>query len=215
MAMSGEEELTYVHAHGEGEAEEVNEELTMEETELSLNALNGGNAITTMRFTGWFGKQQLGILIDTGSTLSFIRDSTAERLGCEIEATNPLLIRVANGQKLVSTLITKGFSGEIQGHSFSHPLRVLKNDGCDIILGCDWMEACSPIEFDLKKKTVTIKDGRKKVRMHARLPATSCQFISHHSLYKLIHSTAMHTIEEIYLVTAQLLKQHLKKIPNC
>lgn len=52
------------------------------------------------------------------------------------------------------------------------------------------MESCSPIEFDFKKKMVTIKVGRKKIRLRARLPNASCQFISHHSLYKLIHSPA-------------------------
>lgn len=202
MTMSGQEEFTYVHNIAGEETEDLNEESTMEETELSLNALHGGNVITTMRFTGMVGEQQVDILIDTGSTLSFIRESTAERLGCKTEEVSPLLIRVANGQKLISTLRVKGLTWEVQGHAFSHPLRLLKNDGCDLILGCDWMEACSPIEFDFKKKIVTFKLGRKKIRMHARLPTIGCQLIDCHSLYKLMHSPVGEGIEEMYLVTA-------------
>lgn len=64
MTMSGDEELTYLHANGvDGEAEELTEEVIMEETELSLNTLNGGNVVTTMRFTGMVGAAAAGCIV--------------------------------------------------------------------------------------------------------------------------------------------------------
>lgn len=72
-----------------------------------------------MRFAGLVGEKQLDILFYTSSTLSFIRESIARNLWCDIEDINHILIKVANGQKLVSTLRTKGFSWKIQGHNFN------------------------------------------------------------------------------------------------
>lgn len=52
-------------------------ETKMEEILMTINAINGSNNITTMRFTGSYERHDLHILIDSGSTLSFIGESTA------------------------------------------------------------------------------------------------------------------------------------------
>lgn len=54
------------------------------EVKLSLNALLSANGVTTMRMIGEVGNQQLNILLDTGSTLSFLQEDTARKLGCNI-----------------------------------------------------------------------------------------------------------------------------------
>lgn len=70
----------------------------MEEVQMSLNALMGEVGLTTMRVVGGkVGDQQLNILLDTCSNLSFLQEDTAKKLGCTIHHDKPLMVRVANG----------------------------------------------------------------------------------------------------------------------
>ncbi|KAH6820459.1 hypothetical protein C2S53_002617 [Perilla frutescens var. hirtella] len=178
-----------------------------EEVSVSLNDLKGDTSITTLRFTGSCQGHQLHILVDTGSTLSFIKDSTAHKLGCEIEEATPLCIKVANGQRLTSSAQAGSFEWELQGQTLQHSLRLLQLEGCDIILGGDWLKACSPIELDYEKMTVAIHCKGRKIKLLAHKSQPECQMISHHTLYKMMHSQATHEIEEVYLVANQTLTQ--------
>ncbi|KAH6761080.1 hypothetical protein C2S51_018029 [Perilla frutescens var. frutescens] len=165
--------------------------------------LKGEDGITTLRFTGNSQGHPLQILIDTGSTLSFIKESTAQLIGCTTTTATPLLILVANGQRLVSTSHAEEFGWEVQGHKLTHSLRLLQHEGCDVILGGDWLKACTPIELDYKKMAVTINCGGKKFQIFANKSTADCSLISHHSLYKLLHTKARVEVEEIFVVTSQ------------
>ncbi|KAH6811974.1 hypothetical protein C2S51_025736 [Perilla frutescens var. frutescens] len=90
----------------EGVGKETGE--LMEETQLSLNALTGSEGLTTMRFNGSYENHPLQILIDTGSTLSFIKGTTAEKLGIPIKTINSLLIK-----EVVDTYIDDPFCQKV------------------------------------------------------------------------------------------------------
>nr|GEW75289.1 hypothetical protein [Tanacetum cinerariifolium] len=63
----------------------------------------------TMRVRGYVGKQPLHILIDCGSTHNFLDTSTAKGFPCQLSATTPLRVDVANGSKMVSSSECKTF----------------------------------------------------------------------------------------------------------
>ena len=67
----------------------------------------------------------LMILIDSGSTHNFLDENTVRRLKCQLIATPPLSVTVANGQKVSSTSAYNGFSWEMQGEKFETDLRLL------------------------------------------------------------------------------------------
>ncbi|KAK6121452.1 hypothetical protein DH2020_044798 [Rehmannia glutinosa] len=146
MIMTEDEELSYLQHHSTIETEEAPNPIPMEEVQMSLNAITGEDGVTTMRLFGEVNGHRLHILIDSGSTLSFIQESNAKKLGCQLEAVKPLLVKVANGQRMVSSQRAKGFSWKMQGHAFTYP-RVLQNEGCDLILGGDRLKSRTPIEF--------------------------------------------------------------------
>lgn len=127
-----------------------------------------------MRFLGGYGEHKLQILIDSGSTLSFIKESTAIRLDQPIDEVSPLHIRVANGQKLLNSYLARDFTWEVQGGTYSHSLRLLQNEGCDIILGCDWIKAHTPVEFDYERMRVTARLNGKKTRWVAQRSKAVC-----------------------------------------
>ncbi|KAK6132617.1 hypothetical protein DH2020_033647 [Rehmannia glutinosa] len=198
MIMTEEEELSYLQPT-ETEVETPVE--SMEEIQMSINAITGEDGITTMRLNGEVGEHKLHILIDSGSTLSFIQEDTALKLGCYLEAAKPLLVKVANGQTMVSTQRARGFKWNMQGHTFTYSPRVLKNEGCDMILGWDWLKSCTPIELDYEKMTFTVTMKWRKVKLQALTSTAECKFISGPALYKLVHIEEANQIEELFVLT--------------
>lgn len=61
----------------------------------------------------------------------------AKKLGCSLEFATPLLIKVANGQRMMSTQRVVGFMWVMQGKVFTYPIRLLPMEGCHLILGGD------------------------------------------------------------------------------
>ncbi|KAH6790051.1 hypothetical protein C2S51_005057 [Perilla frutescens var. frutescens] len=119
MIISEEEELAYMHfSHVPIEECFFPDK---EEAQMLVNAISGVEEVTTLRVTGKVDSQELHILIDTGSTLSFIQEITTRKLGCSLEQASPLLIRVANGQKLVSEAQVPGFKWDVHGYHLFIP----------------------------------------------------------------------------------------------
>jgi len=80
----------------EGVEEEVGVEQQEEPLLMSLNTLNGISTFHTMRVTGRVKNTPLHILIDSGSTHSFLDLATAKRLHCEIRKVPPLQVVVVD-----------------------------------------------------------------------------------------------------------------------
>lgn len=81
------------------EEEEHSEEELME---ISMQALTGGIDHKTLRIAGLVGKKPISILIDSGSTHSFIDEKLAQELKYETSEIQPLSVTVANGEKMNS-----------------------------------------------------------------------------------------------------------------
>ncbi|KAK6127369.1 hypothetical protein DH2020_038880 [Rehmannia glutinosa] len=145
MIMTEDEELAYLQDTPAAEAIYEPPQEQMDEIQMTLNAISGEDGLTTMRLFGQCGEHMLHILIDSGSTLSFIQEATTKRLGCKLTPAKPLLVKVANGQRLVSSQKAEDFTWEMQGNNFAYSLRLLKNKGCDLILGGDWLKARTPL----------------------------------------------------------------------
>lgn len=155
---------------------------------MSLNAIAGEGGITTMRVLGEMAGHKLHILIDSGSTLSFIQEQTAKKLGCSLVDSKPLLVRVANGQKMISTKQVANLQWKMQDRNFAYSPRLLDNVGCDMILGGDWLKSCTPVELDYEGMSVTVTKGGEKIKLQAITSLSDCHMISAPSLYKLFHS---------------------------
>ena len=69
---------------------------------ISLHALMGTEGCQTMRVLGKIKKQNLVMLIDSGSTNNFIDHSAAKRLKCPTRTITGVKVTVANGDTLTS-----------------------------------------------------------------------------------------------------------------
>jgi len=119
---------------------------------LSQSAAVGVPGKKTIKLHGIVKDQELLILIDSGSTCTFISSKTANTLNCVLRPAPPIQVAVANGDKLQSTHQVLNFSWWSQGHTFTTDARVLSLQYYDMVLGMDWLEQHSPMWIHWKRK---------------------------------------------------------------
>jgi hypothetical protein len=118
------------------------------EPEISLHAISGSVAPKTMRLVGWIRNHRVVILIDSGSTHNFIDLHAIPKLSLgEIIPLN-LKVRVANGDTLSSSGRCPSVTIRVQGTSITSEFFLLSLEGCDVVLGVEWLRTLGPILWD-------------------------------------------------------------------
>ncbi|XP_038999500.1 uncharacterized protein LOC120125070 [Hibiscus syriacus] len=168
-------------------SEEVEQPMVQEEEslEISINAITGCIGYNTLRIQGTIQGRPLNILIDSGSTHSFLTPQWAD-VGDQINTTHPLAITVANGQQLYSSARCNGVEWKMQGHSFLHDFRLLQLGV--IWLGVDWMKLFSPILMDFNKMTMSFVHMGKQITIKGQQQSNFLQQISGATLLKMTAS---------------------------
>nr|CAD1843422.1 unnamed protein product [Ananas comosus var. bracteatus] len=132
-----------------------------EESGVSIHALSGQHHHDTIKVQGEVDGKAVTILIDTGSTHSFIDFQVAKEVKAHMTGASPLTVTVANGHKVVSKLKCTDFKWTMQGEPFQFELRVIRLDGSSIILGIDWLRTYGKVTFEYSNLLVTfIKEGK-------------------------------------------------------
>ncbi|KAL3646227.1 hypothetical protein CASFOL_011407 [Castilleja foliolosa] len=116
------------------EIEEISSDHLEDESDcgVSLHALKGQVPTDTIKLAGKVGNNSLVILVDSGSTHSFIDPSAAKRVNCDIEVTNPMQVTVAGGGQIECSSKCPNLQWEMAGHIFSAGVRILPLGGYDI-----------------------------------------------------------------------------------
>ncbi|XP_038990616.1 uncharacterized protein LOC120113567 [Hibiscus syriacus] len=155
------------------------------ELEISINAITGNTGYNTLRIQGHISGKPLNILIDSGSTHSFITGQWSKE-GVEVEQTHPLTITVANGEKLYSSAMSKNLRWGMQGSQFEHDFRVLALEWSDMVLGVDWLRKYSPLLMDFNHMTLSFQKDGKDVILKGRQNSSNVRLISNSKLQKLM-----------------------------
>lgn len=113
---------------------------------ISVDAILGQAGPKTLQLHGQLQGRDVLILIDSGSTNSFISSSLAAQLPEPPIQTVDVRVRVANGAVMQSSAVLPDCSWLMQGYSFSQDLKVLSLQSYDIVLGMDWLEKFSPMK---------------------------------------------------------------------
>ncbi|KAF5463169.1 hypothetical protein F2P56_019105 [Juglans regia] len=124
------------------------EEGNMEMGELvgiSLHAMAGSLSPKTMRVEGFIDQQKVLILIDTGSTHSFVDPYVARKSKLSV-GKSQLTVKVANGDSL-----------PCQG-------------SCDVVLGVDWLQGLGSIVWNFSDLTMQFDFRGNKVQLQGLQP---------------------------------------------
>ncbi|KAL2251677.1 UNVERIFIED_CONTAM: Retrovirus-related Pol polyprotein from transposon [Sesamum indicum] len=170
-----------------------------EEVAVSLHAMKGNFHYRTLRLEGIVGDKEILILIDSGSTHCFLDEKVAHLLGCKLENAIPMVVRVADGSKITSQLTCPRFNWEVQGHKFTHSVKLLKLGGYDLVLGCDWLGLYNPIELDFHQGKVTLSQGSGKMILKALPCKAGAKALSTHSLAQLMRGRNLELQGELLL----------------
>jgi hypothetical protein len=137
---------------------------------ISKAAVHGQVAPRTVKFLGSIQHVPVSILVDSGSSTSFISSKLASRLSGIIPLPKPTSVQVAGGGLLsCSTFLAQAiwFIGDL---SFQSDLRVLPLAAYDIIVGMDWLERYSPMRVHWKQKWMEIPYEGQVVTLQGVVP---------------------------------------------
>jgi hypothetical protein len=147
---------------------EMEDVLAEEMGQLPLNALSGTEKGDSMRIRALVHNQVMLILVDSGSSHSFVSRSFVQHTNIQAEEARPLQVRVANGGGggiLSSSTQVSSMEWWAQGHTFHTDMRVLDLTAYDAILGYDWLRSHSPMVCHWELKTMEFQDKDKLVRL--------------------------------------------------
>ncbi|KAL0420985.1 UNVERIFIED_CONTAM: Transposon Ty3-G Gag-Pol polyprotein [Sesamum latifolium] len=116
MMLSEEEAKAYEEAE-----DQIEEPPDSEDAIVSFLAMRGNVSSKTLRINGQVNGKDMHMLIDSGSTHCFIDEKVVQVLGCRLEPTTPVTVRIADGGRVISKFFCPTFCWEVQGHHFSHP----------------------------------------------------------------------------------------------
>ncbi|XP_022042420.1 uncharacterized protein LOC110945092 [Helianthus annuus] len=152
-------EVEWVEEEVEGEEDEV----VMECAQISVNAVEGNDRYKSIRVTGHYGKHELQLLMDTGSSHNFLDIALAKQLGCKMVKGPAMLVKVANGHEEICDQMVKGFSWIMQGIQFTADVYVMPLGGCDLVLGVQWFTTLGSIKMNYNDRTIAFKFNGQKV----------------------------------------------------
>ena len=101
---------------------DIEVEQAMDENGISIHGTIGNREKTTIKILGMVKKRSLTILIDSGSTHSFLDCDTAKDLKCELLETTLWLMPVADRGQITYNIKCPRFTWQMQGHQFEAKL---------------------------------------------------------------------------------------------
>ncbi|CAO1939527.1 unnamed protein product [Urochloa humidicola] len=137
---------------------------------LSKEAVTGVEGPRTMKLVGSIQGHNMLVLVDSGSSHTFLSQDLADRLQGVQPLAETIQVQVANGQLILCKSHIPAGSWSLQGHSFSSDLKVLPLQHFDCILGMDWLELFSPMKVHWKLKWMSIPYEGGSVLLQGLLP---------------------------------------------
>jgi len=140
LALFSEDDIDADTEHSEHDHNEV-------QMMLSVAMVSSISSALSMSFEGQLGDTPIRILLDSGSTHTFISTSVAASCS-ELQTLQfPVQVMVANGQVLTCTQFAPAAVWSIQGLEFQSDLKVIPLSYYDMILVMDWLTSHSPTKI--------------------------------------------------------------------
>jgi hypothetical protein len=122
---------------------------------VSINALAGSSKPGIIQFRALVGDQVMLLLLDSGSSHSFVDSALVHKLKPPVTTIPTLKVKVAGGAYMYCDTMVPNRQWWLQGHTFSHDMRILPLGGYDGILGMDWLEQQGLMNFNWEEKWIS------------------------------------------------------------
>uniref|UniRef100_A0ACD5Y7R2 Uncharacterized protein n=1 Tax=Avena sativa TaxID=4498 RepID=A0ACD5Y7R2_AVESA len=148
---------------------EIQDIANAEERSISVHALDGTEGAKTLRLRALIGNQVLLILVDSGSTDSFLNANMLDRIQCKVSKTEPIAVKLADGKFMQCDQMVNDLGWWCQGETFITNMRVLELGAYDEILGMDWLQQHSPMVTDWQNHCLAFQHKNKFIRLQGVL----------------------------------------------
>lgn len=151
---------------------EAEDGVTQEATEgdvahISVSAVAGVTEnYRTMKVRGVHNKKILYILIESGSTHTFMDPEIAKKLNCNIHTPTMKRVAVADGGKLSVRGRVEQFQWTFQNATFQQDMMLIPLGNCDVVLGVQWLSILGPITWDFQELEMQFRYLSKRVVLH-------------------------------------------------
>jgi hypothetical protein len=166
--------------------------LTTNPTQESHQLCQSPKKRKTMRVRGFIWKQELLILLDSGSARTFITPEVSNSISQSIQSCPSLQFSTADGSPMVSDSMIPQLQWHIQGHTFTYDTRVIPLKNYDMILGADWLADHGPMWIHWRKQKLRVPHkGRRILLQGIQDDVTKCSRVSAHKLKGLLKRKAV------------------------
>ncbi|KAK3146065.1 hypothetical protein QOZ80_3BG0261070 [Eleusine coracana subsp. coracana] len=136
-----------------------------EALQLSLHAVSAAPHPNTIRIRALVNNHVLVMLLDSGSSHSFISSRMVHKLGCAKKQIRPRVVQVVNGDTIPCNSEVPTFSWWVPNVTFQQDMKVVPLGSYDAILGMDWLEKCGLMNCQFTEKWVEFHHEGKQVRL--------------------------------------------------
>lgn len=148
--------------------------------------MSGAEHPSSLRVRANIGNQTILILLDSGSSHSFIDSALLSRIGLTpTPLPIPQSVKVASGAYMACKSEVKNLEWWVQSTNFSYDVKVLELGGYDLIPGMDWLEQCGEMTCQWKQKWISFTHQGQEVKLQGILQ-TEVQHIHELSLEQVI-----------------------------
>lgn len=112
---------------------------------VSVAALSGKSSFNAIQFRGKVQGHSASILIDSGSSHTFVSRSFAAKLSGQSPLSQPLTVKIADGQLIQCDSEILQLHWSVQGCDFQSDAKILSLAHFDVIVGMDWLARFSPM----------------------------------------------------------------------
>uniref|UniRef100_A0ACD6ARB6 Uncharacterized protein n=1 Tax=Avena sativa TaxID=4498 RepID=A0ACD6ARB6_AVESA len=193
MVQSQEEPATLAHPTASDTGSEL--------MHISAAAVEGSQGSTTMRFQGLVQNQEVLMLVDSGSSHTFISAELAERLPYTRNKISPMRVKVANGGMMHCTHELQNVEWWTQGVQFKTTFKILPLGSYDIILGFDWLSSHSPMNVHWGEQKMNFQLGGRTISLSgAHSDPLQCSQVSADQLQTLLQKSRVARVIHLSLM---------------
>ena len=192
---------------------ELEDTLASDFGQLSLNALAGTAQGEALVVRALIQNKVMLILIDSGSSHSFISQTLVHRLNIPTVPMLPQKVKLANGTTLVIDQWITKLTWWSEGHTIQTDMKVLDIPAYDAILGYDWLHSNSPMNCNWAAKTLEFQQDGKLVKLQGIQPqVASISEISITQVQKWVQGNDVWAMAVVEPVTEDHPQHHQKAI---
>ena len=123
---------------------------------LSKSALSGVPTSRSICFAGLLQSILVQILVDSGSSSSFVNQALVPRLTGVVSVPMSTSVLVVGGTQLTTSAVLLQVPWSVGDCSFQSDFRVLPLGTFDVVIGMDWLAAYSPMQIHWQEKWMAI-----------------------------------------------------------